>query len=40
MLPDAVIAATAIVNNSVLLTNNVKDFANIKGLKVINPHHL
>ncbi len=39
-LPDAVIAATAIVNKFTLITINVKDFLNIKGLRVINPHDL
>jgi hypothetical protein len=37
-LGDAIIAATAIIHNLVLVTNNVKDFANIKGLKIIDPH--
>lgn len=36
-LPDAIIAATAIVNNLTLITNNAKDFKNIKNLKVNNP---
>jgi predicted nucleic acid-binding protein len=35
--PDAIIAATAIVNNYTLITNNEVDFSNIKGLKIINP---
>jgi len=39
-LGDSIIAATAIVNQLTLVTNNVKDFLNIKGLKVINPHEL
>lgn len=34
-LPDAVIAATCIVNNCQLLTNNTKDFAKITGLSTI-----
>jgi len=38
--PDAIIAATAIATNSVLLTNNEKDFHGIKRLKVLNPHKL
>lgn len=37
-LPDAIIAATAISNNLTLLTRNVKDFKNVKGLSIINPH--
>lgn len=32
--PDAIIAATAITYNLVLITNNEKDFANIKELRV------
>ena len=39
-LPDAIIAATAIVNKLILVTRNVSDFSNIKGLKVINPWKL
>ena len=35
--PDAIIAATAMVHNHILVTNNEKDFTNIKGLKIINP---
>ena len=38
--PDAIIAATALAYNYTLITNNEKDFSNIKGLKVINPHKL
>ena len=37
-LPDAVIAATALVYNLTLLTRNVSDFRNIQNLNVINPH--
>jgi predicted nucleic acid-binding protein len=36
-LPDAIIAATAIVYKLVLITRNVQDFKNIPDLKVINP---
>jgi len=39
-LADAIIAATAVVHNLVLISNNVKDFTNIKSLKVIDPHSL
>jgi predicted nucleic acid-binding protein len=39
-LPDAIIAATSIVNKLKLITNNVKDFENIKGLKVLNSFEL
>ena len=37
--PDAIIAATAIAHNLTLLTSD-KDFANIEGLKVIDPNHV
>jgi predicted nucleic acid-binding protein len=36
-LPDAIIAATALAYNYTLVTNNEKDFENIKGLLMINP---
>ncbi len=36
-LADALIAATAIVNDLILVTYNVKDFNFIKGLSVIKP---
>ena len=39
-LGDSIIAATAIVNKLTLVSNNVKDFINIKGLKILNPHSL
>ncbi len=39
-LPDAIIAATAIVYKRILITRNIADFSNIKGLKVINPWKL
>lgn len=35
--PDAVIAATALVNDSELWTANTSDFSNIEGLKLHNP---
>jgi len=35
-LPDAIIAATAIIHDRTLITRNIIDFANIKGLKVVN----
>ena len=37
-LPDAIIAATAMVHNLVLISRNTKDFENIKGLELLNPH--
>jgi predicted nucleic acid-binding protein len=36
-LPDAVIAATAIVFNCTLVTRNNNDFSKIDGLRVTNP---
>lgn len=39
-LPDAIIAATALVYDLVLISRNVSDFKNIKGLKVLDPHDL
>lgn len=37
-LPDAVIAATTLVYDLILLTRNTKDFQNMQGLKQICPH--
>jgi predicted nucleic acid-binding protein len=37
-LPDALIAATTLVDNLTLLTRNVSDFKHIDNLKIINPH--
>ena len=36
-LADAVIAATALLNNLKLVTRNVDDFKAVEGLEVINP---
>lgn len=36
-LPDAIIAATALVFDFTLLSRNLSDFSNIDGLKIINP---
>ena len=36
-LPDAMIAATCLVNGLDILTLNKKDFQNIKGLKIFEP---
>lgn len=38
--PDAIIAATAIVNGLTLITRNVKDFHDIPGLALLNPWEL
>lgn len=37
-LPDAIIAATALIHDLTLLTRNVNDFKNIDGINLINPH--
>lgn len=34
-LPDAIIAATCLVNNCILITNNIKDFDKITGLQLV-----
>ena len=39
-LPDAIIAATALVYDLVLISRNVSDFKNIHDLKVIDPYSL
>ncbi len=38
--PDAIIAATALAYGYSIITSNEKDFANINGLKIINPQKL
>jgi predicted nucleic acid-binding protein len=39
-LPDAIIAATALVNGLSLITRNARDFIKIKGLEIIDPYSL
>ncbi len=39
-LADAIIAATAIVYQLTLITNNTKDFKDLKKLTIIDPHSL
>lgn len=39
-LPDAIIAATALVHGLELVSHNTSDFSNIPGLTVIDPHTL
>ena len=39
-LPDAIIAATALVHNLTLITRNTSDFKNILDLKCIDPYLL
>ena len=36
-LPDAIIAATALVYDLTLLSRNTTDFSSINGLKIVNP---
>lgn len=38
--PDAIIAATAIVNDLILLTDNEVDFMGVSKLKLLNPNKL
>jgi len=37
-VPDAIIAASAIENECLLITHNIEDFKNITGLTVIDPY--
>jgi predicted nucleic acid-binding protein len=37
-LPDAIIAATALCNDLILISSNTKDFKDISGLNIINPY--
>lgn len=37
-IPDAIIAATCILNNAELLTKNLKDFKKLKELKMRSPY--
>lgn len=37
-LPDAVIAATALVHNLTVVTRNIDDFKKVPGLSFLNPH--
>jgi len=39
-LPDAIIAATALVYDLILISHNISDFKNIQGLKVVDAHSL
>jgi predicted nucleic acid-binding protein len=36
-LPDAIIAATALVHDCILVTRNISDFSGLPGLTVLNP---
>ncbi|MCE2741849.1 MAG: type II toxin-antitoxin system VapC family toxin [Sphingobacteriales bacterium] len=39
-LPDAIIAATALVYDLILITRNTSDFKKIDGLKLVDPFNL
>jgi predicted nucleic acid-binding protein len=39
-LPDAIIAATALVFDLVLLSRNISDFKKVEGLQVVDPYEL
>ena len=39
-VPDAIIASTAITNNQILISRNIKDFKHITGLEIINPYDI
>ena len=39
-LPDAIIAATALIHDLVLITRNVSDFNKIEGLRLTDSHEL
>ena len=39
-LPDAIIAATAILHDCVLVTRNISDFSGLPGLAILNPFDL
>lgn len=39
-VPDAIIAASALVLNQPLLTHNLKDFKLVNGLEILDPMHL
>ena len=39
-LPDAIIAATAIINKLPLVSHNTKDFIDINGIKLLDPFQL
>ena len=39
-LPDAIIAATALVHDFILITRNTSDFKNIDGLECLNPYEM
>jgi len=38
-IPDAIIAATSLAYDLILVTRNTKDFGGIESLKIVNTHH-
>ena len=40
ILPDAIIAATAIINDLELVTDNTTDFSKVPGLRIVKPGSL
>jgi toxin FitB len=39
-LPDAIIAATAMVHGLIIVSRNTKDFIDITGLDCVNPYQI
>jgi len=39
-LPDAIIAATALLNELAIITRNTKDFSKVEGLELVDPFNL
>ncbi len=39
-LGDAIIAATALVHDRILISRNISDFKEIQSLQIINPYHI
>ncbi|MDA3818429.1 MAG: type II toxin-antitoxin system VapC family toxin [Prolixibacteraceae bacterium] len=39
-LPDAIISATALTHNLIIITRNTKDFEKIEGIEILNPYYL
>jgi predicted nucleic acid-binding protein len=39
-LPDAIIASTALANNFILITRNLKDFSKVENLELLNPYEI
>jgi len=39
-IPDAIIAATALLNELAIITRNTKDFSKVEGLELVDPFNL